>query len=118
MATNIQKKRAVVSYENMSPELAAAFNEKYPRGYADYMEDIIKIDKPNGTFFHAVSIEIQDAIYLVKVKVKMDDIEDVENWLSRDTSEESSAPAAEDGDFPAEESDFDVPEGGDEDSDS
>ena len=30
MATN-QKKRAVVSYENMSEELAAAFAEKYPK---------------------------------------------------------------------------------------
>ena len=29
------KKRHVISYEKMSPELAAAFNEKYPGGYAE-----------------------------------------------------------------------------------
>ena len=33
------KKKSLVSYANMSAELQAAFKEKYPRGYADYMED-------------------------------------------------------------------------------
>ena len=79
-----QKKRAVVSYANMSPELAAAFKEKYPKGYADYMGDILKIDKPDGTFFYAISLEIPDAIYLIKIDVKIDDYEDVENGLFGD----------------------------------
>ena len=35
----------------MSPELAEAFKEKYPHGYADYMGDIFKVVKPDGTFF-------------------------------------------------------------------
>ena len=35
-----QKKRAVVSYANMSAELAAAFKEKYPKGYADCPQDL------------------------------------------------------------------------------
>ena len=52
MATN-QKKRAVVSYENMSEELAAAFAEKYPKGFSDYLPDLIKYDKPDGTCFYA-----------------------------------------------------------------
>ena len=52
---NINKKRAVISYENMSEELMEAFKEKYPRGYADYMGDIFKVDKPDGTSFYAVS---------------------------------------------------------------
>ena len=80
-STRAQKKRAVVSYANMSPELAAAFKEKYPKGYADYMGDLFKVDKPDGTFFYAVSVEIPDAIYLVKIEVKIDDYEDVENGL-------------------------------------
>ena len=81
MATN-QKKRAVVSYENMSEELAAAFAEKYPKGFSDYLPDLIKYDKPDGTCFYAVSIEIPDAIYLVKIKVKTDDADDIERWLN------------------------------------
>lgn len=44
-----QKKRHVVSYENMSEALAAAFNEKYPRGFSDYLPDLVKYPKPDGT---------------------------------------------------------------------
>ena len=75
------KRRAVVSYENMSEELAAAFAEQYPKGYADYFPDLVKYDKPNGDSFYAVTVEIPDAIYLVKIKVKTDDAEDIERWL-------------------------------------
>lgn len=80
MAT-IQKKRAVVSYENMSKELAEAFALKYPKGFSDYLPDLIKYDKPDGSFFYAVTMEIPDAIYLVKIKVKTDDADDIERWL-------------------------------------
>lgn len=76
-----QKKRAVVSYENMSKELAAAFAEKYPKGYSDYLPDLNKYDKPDGTCFYAVTMEIPEAIYLVKIKVKTDEAEDIERWL-------------------------------------
>ena len=78
---NNQKKRAVVSYENMSEELAAAFAEKYPKGFSDYFPDLQKYDKPDGTSFYAVTLEIPDAIYLVKIKVQTDDAEDIERWL-------------------------------------
>lgn len=83
------KRRAVISYENMSEELAAAFSEKYPKGYADYFTDLVKYDKPNGDSFYAVTIEIPDAIYLVKIKVKTDDAEDIERWLDGEDSDES-----------------------------
>lgn len=76
------KKRHVVSYENMSEELAAAFNEKYPKGFNDYLPDLVKYPKPDGTSLYAVTIEIPDAIYLVKIKVETDDIDDVESWLA------------------------------------
>ncbi len=82
----IKKKRAVISYENMFPELQAAFKEKYPKGYFDYMGDIFKVEKPDGSFFYAVSIEIPDAIYLIKVTVKIDDKEDAEEDLFNDSS--------------------------------
>lgn len=77
----VQKKRAVISYENMSSELAAAFAEKYPKGYSDYLPDLVQYPKPDGTSFYAVTIELPDAIYLVKIKVKTDDVEDIERWL-------------------------------------
>ena len=87
MAPN-QKKRAVCSYENMSEELAAAFAEKYPKGYSDYFPDLVKYDKPDGTSFYAVTVEIPDAIYLVKIQVKTDDAEDLERWLDGDDNDD------------------------------
>ena len=102
------KKRAVVSYENMNPELAEAFEEKYPRGYADYMGDIFMVDKADGTLFHAVSVELPDAIYLVKIKVKTDNYDDVENDFFKDSNEEPESdeggefPDNEEGEFPEE----------------
>ena len=83
------KKRGVVSFENMSEELAAAFAEKYPKGYSDYFPDLVKYDKPDGTNFYAVTVEIPDAIYLVKIKVKTDDAEDLERWLDGDDGDDS-----------------------------
>ncbi|MCK9625942.1 MAG: hypothetical protein M0R23_05715 [Bacteroidales bacterium] len=108
MNNNIFKKRAVISYENMFPELQDAFKEKYPHGYVDYMGDIFKVEKPDGSFFYAVSVEIPDAIYLIKIKVKIDDYEDIENGLFRDQGDEdegggeSEFPNTDD-DFPTEE---------------
>ncbi|MBQ9185219.1 MAG: hypothetical protein IJ151_05045 [Bacteroidales bacterium] len=77
----VQKKRAVISYENMSKELAEAFALKYPKGFSDYLPDLMKYDKPDGTCFYAVTVEIPDAIYLVKIKIKTDNIDEIERWL-------------------------------------
>lgn len=82
------KKRGVVSYENMSEELAAAFADKYPKGYSDYFPDLVKYDKPDGSSFYAVMVEIPEAIYLVKIKVKTDDAEDIERWLDGDDGDD------------------------------
>lgn len=78
-----------MSYENMSEELAAAFSEKYPKGFNDYFPDLMKYDKPDGTCFYAVTVEIPDAIYLVKIKVKTDDAEDIERWLDGEDGDDS-----------------------------
>ena len=108
------KRRAVVSYANLSPELLIIIKEKYPRGYVDYMDEILKISKPDGTFFHAIKIETEDAIYLVKVDVKIDDYADVEKEIFSDNA--SSGDGDDDETFP----DADDASGGfgDDDSDS
>lgn len=82
------KKRAVVSYENMSEELAAAFAEKFPRGERDYFSIVKSITKPDGSTIHTVELELPDAIYLVKVQMKMDDAEDLERWLDADDADD------------------------------
>ena len=87
------KKRHIVSYENMSPELAAAFAEKYPKGFSDYLPDLNKYTKPDGTPFYAVMIEIPDAIYLVKIKVQIDNPDDIERWLEGEEEAEAESVA-------------------------
>lgn len=103
---NIPKKRAVISYENMSDELMDAFREKYPHGYADYMGDIFKVDKPDGTSFYAVSLEIPDALYLVKIKVKIDDYDEVEKDLFKDEDGGDDGDGEGEGSFPASDDDI------------
>jgi hypothetical protein len=81
---DLNKRRAVVSYANLSPELLSIIKEKYPRGYVDYMDEIMKISKSDGTFFHAIKIETHDSIYLVKIDVKIDDYAEVEKDIFGD----------------------------------
>ena len=97
-----QKKRHVVSYENMSPELAEVFAEKYPKGSQDCLADVVKYTKPDGTPFYAVTIEIPDAIYLVKIKVQTDDLEDIERWLEGEENAENEQVAGPSADAEAE----------------
>ena len=89
------RKRHVVSFEKMDlkPDLKAAFEAKYPKGFSDYLQDLIKYPKPDGTSFYAVTVEVPDAIYLVKINVKTDDLEDVERWLEGEEDAENEAVA-------------------------
>ncbi len=92
------KKRHIVSYENMSRELAEAFAEKYPKGFSDYLPDLTRYTKPDGTPFYAVMLEIPDAIYLVKIKVKIDDSDEIERWLEGEEDAENEQVAGTAGD--------------------
>lgn len=78
------KKRRIVSYENMDDALRAAFEEKYPKGFSDYLQDLTKHEKPDGTPFYAVTIETDDTIALIKIQIKTDDAEDIERWLDEE----------------------------------
>lgn len=82
------KKRHVVSYEKLSPELLEAFKEKYPGGLNETLDDLVKYPKPDGTSFYAVTIETVDSINLVKIPVRVDDVEDVEKWLEGEEAAE------------------------------
>ncbi len=95
--TSDQKKRHVVSFENMSEALAAAFNEKFPKGWNDYLPELVKYTKPDGTPFYAVTVETEDAIYLVKIKVKTDDAEALERWLEGEEDAENEEVAGTSG---------------------
>ena len=71
----VPKKRLVVSYKNCQDEVLQAVREKYPLGYGDAL---IKVQKPNGDFFHAITVDFKDISYLVKVDVKIDNLTEEE----------------------------------------
>ena len=70
MVTESKKKRLVTSFHNLSPEQQNEVKTLYPQGFADVM---MRIDKPDGTFFYVVPFETADTYYLVKIDVKIDD---------------------------------------------
>ena len=67
---NKSKKRVVVSYKNLSPELQEEIKKQYPNGYTD---STLRVDKGPGNFFYAIMLETEEVSYLVKVDVKVDD---------------------------------------------
>ena len=84
----MQRKRLVISYKNCPTEVVQAIKEKYPLGYGDA---IIKVEKPNGDFFHAITVDFEDVSYLVKVDVKIDNLteEEFEKQFGTHTDEGS-----------------------------
>ena len=84
----VQKKRLVISYKNCPDEVVQAIKEKYPLGYGD---SIIKVQKPNGEFFHAITVDFEDVSYLVKVDVKIDNLteEEFEKQFGANVGDES-----------------------------
>jgi hypothetical protein len=74
----MEKKKSVVSYESLNPEVLEAIKKKYPNGWADF---VIKVPKPNNEFFYAITVDLDEASYLVKVPVKVDTKIDTEKDL-------------------------------------
>ena len=84
---NKSKKRVVVSYKNLSPELQEEIKKQYPNGYTDSM---LRVDKGPGNFFYAIMLETEEVSYLVKVDVKVDDQvedEDDKDYYSDESKE-------------------------------
>ena len=63
------KVNKVISYHNLTPELMDILNKKYPDGY---MNHVFKVNLSPENFFYAVTLDLPDIHYLVKVQVKID----------------------------------------------
>ncbi|MDP2422837.1 MAG: hypothetical protein U1C46_11465 [Bacteroidales bacterium] len=72
------KKKIVVSYENLTGGVLDAIKKKYPYGYSNH---VIRVTLPNKGFFHAITVDTQDVTYLVKVKVKLDKTDKLDEEL-------------------------------------
>lgn len=90
------KHRHVISQENLPADIAQLFNDKYPKGFSDLLPDLVKyspgVNPRTGKQiepFYAVTIETETDIYLVKIKVDIDNPEDVERWLEGEEEAEA-----------------------------
>ncbi|TVR68510.1 MAG: hypothetical protein EA408_13360 [Marinilabiliales bacterium] len=72
----MDKKRLIVSIDNLPEGVMEAIRKKYPNGYGDY---VIKVPKGSDDFFHAITVDTENASYLVKVKVKIDTVPDTDD---------------------------------------
>jgi len=67
MAADTGKKRLMISYEKLPPEVMDVIRTKYPYGYNHDLKEVKGID--NKKFF-VLPIELPDVIYLVKVDLR------------------------------------------------
>ncbi len=96
----MDKKRLVVSYSNVSAEVLEAIKNKYPLGFSNH---VIKVKTRGDDFFYAITVDTDDASYLVKVPVKIDtkgisdedSLGDMNDEKDSDDSYASEEPSAE-----------------------
>ena len=72
----MQRKRVIKSIENLTDDVLGALRMKYPEGWSNH---IIKVNKGND-FFHAITLDTEEASYLVRVKVKVDTTSDADKF--------------------------------------
>jgi hypothetical protein len=97
----MDKKRLVVSYSNVTPEVLEAIRKKYPLGYSNH---VIKVKTKGDDFFYAITVDTEDASYLIKVPVKIDTkanlndddpLEDINDEKESEDSYNDSEPSTE-----------------------
>lgn len=64
----MEKKKRIISQENLEPKILDMFQKKYPNGYTGFIQNITT---PKGEMLHVVPLETEDSIFLVKVKVNV-----------------------------------------------
>ena len=91
--TSLTKKKLVVSYKNLPADALELVKEQYPKGYSDYL---IKVDRGNGDFFYAITLNTETIDYLIKVDVKIDsEIDEVEKALFEQSDMDENYPDEE-----------------------
>lgn len=63
------RKKLIINYSNCSPELMEAIRKKYPLGWVNHT---IKVKTVGDAFFFAITVDTEEASYLIKVPVKID----------------------------------------------
>lgn len=106
----MNRKKVIISYSNITPDILHAIQEKYPDGWANF---VIKVNKSNNDFFHAITVDLGDTSYLVKVNVKVDSVNSLKDFEKEHVEADHSHDEAHDHD---EDSDHEKESGQTEDS--
>ena len=64
----MEKKRRIISYENLEPKVQELLHKKFPAGFVGHVQ---KIQSPKGETLNVVQLETADSIFMVKVKLNM-----------------------------------------------
>lgn len=83
----MDKKRLIVSMNHLPEGVLEAIREKYPDGYDDF---VIKVPTSNNGHFYAITVETENANYLVKVSVKIDKKEEKDPVIEEINFEEDN----------------------------
>lgn len=81
------KTKRVVHYDNLTPDVLDAIRKKYPLGYSNH---VFKVTTPNNNFFYAITVDTEETSYLVKVKVKLDKADKLDEELFSNSDEKAS----------------------------
>lgn len=69
MKPKVNKSRVIISFNKLTQKQILLFSQAYPEGYTSSIQ---KINKPSGEIIYVVPFETDDAIYMVKMDVKVD----------------------------------------------
>lgn len=85
------KKRVIVDFKKLTPEVLKLLVEKYPDGYDE--DQIITFRNAQGERIEAVEVSTDDTKYLVKISAKLEktmanyEEDDFEDFQNEDTEE-------------------------------
>jgi hypothetical protein len=91
----MEKKRVIKSIENITEDVMQAIKKKYPDGWSNHVQ---RITKGNNEFMHVITVDTDDISYMIKVKVKVDSIEEVEKFTRQVDSGHDAGVSGDDDD--------------------
>ncbi|MFM1878126.1 MAG: hypothetical protein RLZZ241_992 [Bacteroidota bacterium] len=85
------RKRVIVDFKKLTPEVLKLLVEKFPEGYDD--DQVITFRNSHGEWIEAVEVSTDDTKYLVKISAKLEktmanyEEEDFDDFSNEDSDE-------------------------------
>ena len=77
----MEKKRSIVNFNGLAPEILRAMAEQYPYGINE--DDIMRLPKAKNEYLYVVRVQTLEAEYLVKVNRDLNIDFTAEDYLNR-----------------------------------